>query len=134
MPLAVHARIRLLAKLDKVSSPHGCWLWTGCTHNPSGKQRGVIYVDGHYIESHKAASDSKPGALETSKMKVTVTQLKTSIPEWYTIEYLEANNITPEQGAQIKSKVSVTSKKISAQLHAEEQRLAEKYPGTQLFV
>jgi DNA repair exonuclease SbcCD ATPase subunit len=67
-------------------------------------------------------------------MKVVVTQLKTSIPHWYTAEYLEANKITPEPGAYIRSKVSVTSKKVSAQLQAEETRLAKKYPNTRLYV
>src|SRR5579872_2838481 len=66
-----------------------------------------------------------------------VRQLRTSIPCWYDAEYLEANGITPEAGAYIRSKVPVTSKKISAQLQAEEKRLRKAYEATEnlrLFV
>lgn len=50
-------------------------------------------------------------------------QLPTSIPGWYDIEYLEANNITPEAGAMVRSRVPVSSKKITEQIDNEESRL-----------
>lgn len=69
--------------------------------------------------------------------KVTVRQIKTTIPGWYDTEYLEEHGIEPENGAYIRSRVPVHSKKITEQLREEEERMQRAYPaisGLRFFV
>jgi DNA repair exonuclease SbcCD nuclease subunit/peptidoglycan hydrolase CwlO-like protein len=61
-----------------------------------------------------------------------VTQLVTKIPHWYNVDYLEKNHITPEEGAYVRSKVRVTSKKISDQMCEEEERIRAKYGNVRI--
>lgn len=65
---------------------------------------------------------------------VKVEQLCTSIPHWYDIEYLEENGITPEAGAYIRSKVLVTSRRITDQLRDEEERIWKAYGDVRIHV
>jgi DNA repair exonuclease SbcCD ATPase subunit/DNA repair exonuclease SbcCD nuclease subunit len=58
---------------------------------------------------------------------VRVRQLKTSLPSWYDADFLAKHKITPEPGAYIRSKVEVSTKKISDQLRKEEARLLKLY-------
>jgi hypothetical protein len=63
---------------------------------------------------------------------VKVQQIVTKIPHWYNVEYLEKNGIVPEAGAYIRSKVPVTSKKITDQLRAEEARIRKAYGNVRI--
>jgi DNA repair exonuclease SbcCD ATPase subunit/DNA repair exonuclease SbcCD nuclease subunit len=58
---------------------------------------------------------------------VAVEQVRTKIPLWYDADFLEEHNITPEPGAYIRSKLTVSTKKISDQLLKEERRIKTKY-------
>lgn len=58
---------------------------------------------------------------------LTVRQLKTKIPHWYNVDYLERNGIKPEPGAYIRSKVPVITTKITEKLREEEERIRKKY-------
>jgi DNA repair exonuclease SbcCD nuclease subunit/energy-coupling factor transporter ATP-binding protein EcfA2 len=66
------------------------------------------------------------------KGQVRVQQLRTKIPHWYNVEYLERNGIIPEDGAYVRSKVRVTSKKISDQMCEEEERIRAKYGNVRI--
>ena len=63
---------------------------------------------------------------------VKVKQIVTCIPHWYNIDYLERTGIQPEDGAYIRSKVRVSSKKISDRLHAEEERIRKLYGNVRI--
>lgn len=74
-----------------------------------------------------AATDPLP-----NYFPVKVKQLVTKIPHWYNVEYLEKHNLKPEEGAYIRSKVPVTSKKITDQLRAEESRIRSAYGNVRI--
>jgi hypothetical protein len=44
-------RQRFLTKVDKTSSPKGCWLWTGSTRGKSGYGGFCFYLGGRKIEA-----------------------------------------------------------------------------------
>ena len=66
--------------------------------------------------------------------RVAVKQLVTKIPHWYNVEYLDKNKLTPEDGAYVRSKVPVTSKKISDQLRDEEERIRKQYGNVRTHI
>ena len=67
-------------------------------------------------------------------------QFVTTIPHWYDAEYLadlpglDGEPRQPEPGAYIRSRIEVTSKKITQQLRKEEDRLRKLYPDARLYV
>ncbi len=61
---------------------------------------------------------------------IDVEQISTKIPGWFDTEYLESNGIEPEDGAYIRSRVPVTSKKLTQQLKDEEERMKRAYPAS----
>jgi DNA repair exonuclease SbcCD ATPase subunit len=65
---------------------------------------------------------------------VKITQIPTGIPGWFDASYLTENSITPGPGSYIRSRVVVSTKKITQQLHDEEDRLRAKYPGCRYYV
>ena len=47
---------RLLSRVDKESSPDGCWLWTGARNGdpkPYNGGYGVIWVENIYVDGHR---------------------------------------------------------------------------------
>lgn len=58
---------------------------------------------------------------------VSVRQVQSKIPRWYDVDFLEEHDIMPEPGAYIRSKLTVSTKKISDQLLKEEKRIKVKY-------
>jgi DNA repair exonuclease SbcCD ATPase subunit/DNA repair exonuclease SbcCD nuclease subunit len=58
---------------------------------------------------------------------VAVEQQITKIPRWYDVDFLEEHDIMPEIGAYIRSKLTVSTTKISDQLQKEERRIKAKY-------
>jgi hypothetical protein len=44
---------RLWSKVDKTSSPHGCWLWTGTKVYTKGGDYGQIYYNGKLWLTHR---------------------------------------------------------------------------------
>lgn len=62
-----------------------------------------------------------------SGVHVRTKHIPLPIPGWFDASYLEENNLTPEPGSYIRSRVSVTSKKITEALIEEEKRLIELY-------
>lgn len=74
-------------------------------------------------------ADSSHGMVlaEIKADAVKVKQLVTKIPHWYTLDYLKSSGIEPEAGAYIRAKVPVSSKKITDQLRAEEERIRNLY-------
>jgi len=77
-------------------------------------------------------ADSPKGHVLLDLENGEVNQIRTKIPHWYNVDYLEKNNITPEDGAYVRSKVQVTTKKISDQMHSEEDRIREKYGNVRI--
>lgn len=66
-----------------------------------------------------------------------IKQLQTKIPGWYDIDFLESGGAVPEPGAYIRSRVQVSSKKITQQIKDEEERIRGLFPKTKnlrLFV
>jgi DNA repair exonuclease SbcCD nuclease subunit len=55
------------------------------------------------------------------------------VPRWYDADWLEKNEHEPEDGAYVRAKVTVTSKKIMDTLKAEELRFIKKY-GTKIHL
>jgi len=94
----------------------------------------VYYVGSPFCQDWSEANQTKGHVLVDVNDKVSLKQLKTKIPGWYTVDWLEQHNITPEPGSLIKSVVSVTNKKIRDQLKAEEQRLKAKYPDASIII
>lgn len=71
---------------------------------------------------------------EGSRRSQVMSQLHTAIPGWFDAEYLATQKIKAVKGMRIRSRIPVTSRKITDQIIAEEKRLAEKYPEAFLFV
>ncbi len=44
---------RFWSKADQASSPHGCWLWTGCSRNRDGY--GGVNINGSHECAHRVA-------------------------------------------------------------------------------
>jgi DNA repair exonuclease SbcCD ATPase subunit len=63
-----------------------------------------------------------------------IEHLPSNIPGWYDSDYLAANEIAPEPGAYIRSKVVVSTKNLSQQLQDEEDRLRKLYGDCRYYV
>lgn len=61
-----------------------------------------------------------------------VEQQITKIPHWYDVSFLAQNHLRPEPGAYVRSKIVVSTKKISDQLDTEEKRILKKYPNVRV--
>lgn len=103
----IHEHHNVCANVWRVGSPF-CQDWS-----EANQRKGLVYYD---------------------SVTKKVTQLPTKIPGWYDASFLREHNITPERNAYIRSKIQVTSKKISEKLRAAEEKLAKRYPDARLFV
>jgi DNA repair exonuclease SbcCD ATPase subunit/DNA repair exonuclease SbcCD nuclease subunit len=65
---------------------------------------------------------------------VKVRQIVTKIPHWYDADFLDKFNMVPEEGAYVRSKVQVTTKRISDQLRDEEDRIRKDYGNVRIHV
>ena len=87
----------------------------------------VYFIGSPFCQDWGEANQKKGHVLwdsETAKL----THIRTSIPHWYDVEWLTKHpNVKPEAGAYIRSRVVVSTKKITAQLRAEEERIASIY-------
>lgn len=75
----------------------------------------------------EADSDHGHVLLSIDEKGVKVRHLRSRIPHWYNLEYLEKSGVKPEPGAYIRSKVRVSSKRITDQLREEEEHIRAKY-------
>lgn len=97
-------------------------------HQTVPSHRDNIWYIGSPFCQDWGESGQKKGHLFAliTKSKIAVEQTPTRIPGWYDIQHLQ-NGFVPEKGAYIRSKVPVTSKKITDTLRKEEERLGKKY-------
>lgn len=108
----LHERQHIEPNIHYIGSPF-CQDWS-----EANQRKGIIFLE---VENNL-------------RLTVTLKQLKTAIPGFYDSEWLVANKFAPESGAYIRSRVPVTSKKITQQLRNEEERLAGLYPEARLHV
>jgi DNA repair exonuclease SbcCD nuclease subunit len=97
----------------------------------------VFYAGSPFCQDWGEANEKKGHVLVTvdDTGAAHIQQLVTKIPHWYDADYLEVHGIKPEEGAYIRSRVEVTSKKITDKLREEENRLRKQYgEGMRLFV
>lgn len=89
----------------------------------------VWYVGSPFCQDWSEANDPKGHLIVNYDSGLgDIEQIETSIPGWFDAEYLESHNIKPQDGAYIRSRVPVTSKKLTQQLKDEEERLRRVYP------
>jgi len=99
----------------------------GHIHNHQRISENSWYIGAPFAQDWGDANSSRGHLLVDVVQTVGVKQLRTDIPHWYDVGYLEENKITPEAGAYIRSKVPVTSRRITDQLREEEERIRAKY-------
>lgn len=94
------------------------------------------YIGSPFTMDWGEANQRKGNLLVTCDgTSTTHKRLYTKLPAWYDYEYLDTHNITPEEGAYVRSKVIVTSKKIADKIRAKEAEILAKYgPGIKPFV
>lgn len=110
----------------------------GHIHGHQQIAKNVWYIGSPFCMDWSEANQKKGYLLvDVTSGGVQVRQIQTKIPGWYDIQYLEKHKLVPEDNAHIRSKVPVTSKKLSLQLKEEEARIRSLYPeskGLRLFV
>lgn len=93
------------------------------------------YVGSPFAQDWNEINQSKGMMLaDIDESGVEVKFLRSAIPGWYDSCFLEEHNITPEPGAYIRSRVNVSTKKVTQGLRKETVRLEKAYPGCRLFV
>lgn len=118
--------------LDKYSAAFG-----GHLHMHQKVMDTIWYIGSPFCQDWGETNQKKGHLLATITGKsVSIKRLITDIPHWYDAEWLEENNVKPEKGAYIRSRVTVASKEINAQIQAEEERIRSTFPDSdiRLFV
>ena len=98
--------------------------------------QSVYYIGSPFCQEWGDANQQKGhlGA-EVKNGALILQHFYTDIPGWYDAEYLEEHGLwSLEKGAMVRSRIQVTSKKITQRMREEEERLRQKYPEAQLFV
>lgn len=88
------------------------------------KETNIHYIGSPFTHDWSEVNQRKSQVLFTEK---GMRRLKTSIPCWYDAEHLEARGLIPPPGAYVRSRVPVTSKKITQQLKDEEERILKTF-------
>ena len=108
-------------------------VFSGHIHKHQQMADNGWYIGSPFCQEWGEADSTKGHLLvDVTDAGVKVQQIVTKIPHWYNVEYLEKNGIVPEAGAYIRSKVPVTSKKITDQLRAEEARIRKAYGNVRI--
>ena len=108
-------------------------VFSGHIHKHQQMADNGWYIGSPFCQEWGEADSTKGHLLvDVTDAGVKVKQIVTKIPHWYNVEYLEKNGIVPEAGAYIRSKVPVTSKKITDQLRAEEERIRKAYGNVRI--
>jgi DNA repair exonuclease SbcCD nuclease subunit len=104
----------------------------GHIHRHQRLDKNVWFIGSPFCHDWSEANETKGHLIVDVDERVKVKQIETSIPHWYTEEWLyeQGANVgafRPEDGAYIRSHVEVTSKKVTDQIREEEQRLKKAY-------
>jgi DNA repair protein SbcD/Mre11 len=115
----------------------------GHLHGHQKVAENVWYIGSPFTMDWGESNEFKGHVLYDSEAKSPVRHLVTKIPHWYDAEWLEREpdkdwlqygHYVPEKGAYIRSRVKVSSKKITEQLREEEARLKKLYPACIIHV
>lgn len=110
----------------------------GHFHEHQFVERNTWFVGSPFCHDWGEANQPKGFVLarigEHKGLAGTVEHIRTSIPGWYDLDYIQREGIKPEPGAYIRSKIPVTSKKITDELREAEKQILQKYGNVRAFV
>jgi DNA repair exonuclease SbcCD nuclease subunit len=101
-------------------------------HQKFGKN--LFYIGSPFCMDWGEANQRKGILLiDVDGSDVAVKQLRTKIPHWYDFDYLYSTGKEPEEGAFIRIRVPVSTKKVTDELRQAETALLERFGNVNVF-
>lgn len=119
---------------EELGVPKYAAAFGGHIHQFQQFQKKAWYVGSPFCQDWGEADQTKGIVLVDIKGGYpTVTQIKTKIPHWYNFDYLQSTGKIPEQGAYVRVRVPITTKKVMDELRAAENELLQQYGKINVF-